>query len=53
MFKSDIGLRAHIDQLGLMRSEDLGAWGSPQDLHHDGLLGGFEGFHCLLMCCLR
>lgn len=53
VFEGDVGLGAHVHHLDLLRGTvGASAGGPPDDLHHDGFLGGTEGLHSLLMAGL-
>lgn len=53
VFKGDVGLRAHVHHLDLLKGTvGASAGGPPDDLHHDGLLGSAEGLGHLLMAGL-
>lgn len=53
VFEGDVGLRAHVHHLDLLRGTmGASAGGPPDDLHHDGLLGSTEGLRNLLMAGL-
>lgn len=53
VFKGDVSLGAHVHHVDLLRRAVRAATGgSPDDLHHDGVLGSVEGLQRLLMAGL-
>lgn len=50
MLQGDVGLGADVRDLGVADGADqFGVRGSAQNLDHDGLLGGAEGLHRLVV----
>lgn len=54
MLEGDVGLGADIRDLGVSSGADqFRVRGPTENLNHNGLLGGAEGLHCLVMGGLR